>query len=378
MSVQRSSVSPDRNTVVSELSASERDFISDRNNNNNNSINFTPHIPTPNPSPNHKYLLTDYTLLNKYYDDSNIRISSSDRDIITIGTLNVNGLNNPYTQECFIQSLLFINTDILGLSDTKLPSQNAAHLINTLPGYKSFWNPKQHSSQSGGVGLMFKAHVAKYVQKVSYWRDRIIIADLYFPGNNHVKVINTYIAPSSSSNKQSRKDTKTELIRLLHASDTNLCVLLGDFNTSVDDFLHRYDNSLPTKSLYPLFTYLKVHHYDDISPTWDRDGLRIPTYYQTNPSSQQRSRHSRPDGIWLSSQLIPEFISTNVQNINDLFTTDHQLLRVFLSTKDIFRCSKLAKRKQRNELDTCFHEKKMTSSSWDKFTILSDSQLRIQ
>ena len=94
MSVQHSSVSPDRNSEISELSDSERDFINDHAN-NYNSINLSPYLSTTDPIPKHKYLLTDYTLLNQYYEELNIHIPPSDQDIITFGTLNVNGLNNP-------------------------------------------------------------------------------------------------------------------------------------------------------------------------------------------------------------------------------------------------------------------------------------------
>src|SRR5947207_4495576 len=124
------------------------------------------------------------------------------------------------------------------------------------------------------------------------------------------------------------------------------------------------------KQTYPLYSYLINHNFIEVSPKLNN--LHIPTYYQTNPISHVRSRHSRPDAIWFPCQLHPDIIYTNVQNIDDLYSTDHQLLQVFFSSINLFRDKSLAQAKQRQETDICFQEKKMNNKSWIKFTDHTD------
>ena len=115
MSVQHSNNKSDTESTVSE---DERN-VSDLNQHPNNNLHNT---TKTNP-----FLLTNNTLLDEYYLESDIQLSTHNIDIFTIATLNVNGINNPVSQEMFIQLLPCINVDILRLTDTKLPSLNASH-----------------------------------------------------------------------------------------------------------------------------------------------------------------------------------------------------------------------------------------------------------
>ena len=154
MIVHQSSISSDRNSEISDVSGLEIrniDIINDSS------------TPLHTPIISNKFLLTDNDLLNHYYENSSLHIPHSDIPILTISTLNVNGLNNSHLQECFIQSFSYLKSDILGLTDTKLPSKRAAYSINSLPGYRSIWNPKSHTSHSGGVGLLLKHNVFKFL-----------------------------------------------------------------------------------------------------------------------------------------------------------------------------------------------------------------------
>src|SRR5205823_1859940 len=91
---------------------------------------------------------------------------------------------------------------------------------------------------------------AKYVQRITSWKDRILCADLYMSENKHVKIICTYIPPRFLRNRQLRNDTVQELFKIIKASTTRDCVLLGDFNSAIDDFHDKYEQPITNLKIF--------------------------------------------------------------------------------------------------------------------------------
>ena len=119
---------------------------------------------------------------------------------ITIATHNVNGLNSIPKQKLLMQSLNDKCISICELTDTRLTSTVSKHTYK-YEDYHPYWNPMSSSGFSGGVGLLIKKELTTYIQSVKCWKDRILYIDIYLEGRIKLRILITYIPPTSLQNK---------------------------------------------------------------------------------------------------------------------------------------------------------------------------------
>src|SRR6266498_120223 len=400
MSVQHSDSSSDDLNIVDEISSHTDMDISKviKNNNKNKNDNKTknisksnipkhintPHISLDIPSLPNNYICTDNVALEHYFAATSA--NSYTDYTLNIATFNINSLNNPLKKVDLLNLLsrdnprstdrLNLNVDILSLIDTRLPMINASYELNQLSNYSAYWNPLSASASSGGVGLIIRKTISKYVQKVTHWKDRILHADLYMAGRRCIKIISVYIPPVSKHNRALRDETINEILRILKNSIHMECIIMGDFNDKIDLFHHNYAQGMTTLKRFPLFTYLINEGYTDIHPVIENQV--IPTYRRNNHILGSYDNHARTDLIWMPDSLHSEVYSSSVHDLSDLCQSDHHLLIVKLWRSVILPAISKSRTKQKKEFQESFQEKDISAETWNKFSLLTDQYLTVQ
>jgi hypothetical protein len=142
------------------LDQQRREFLTDQGDTNNNRQQ-----DHQTESQNHnnnqlKNLTITSTLNNRNGKHKNLK-----KEIISIATHNVRGVNNELDQNNIIIEMQNRNIDILGLSETKLNSNNQNFAFKNSSKYKCFSSAKSKNMQTygSGVAIIVEKELAKHV-----------------------------------------------------------------------------------------------------------------------------------------------------------------------------------------------------------------------
>jgi len=111
---------------------------------------------------------------------------------ISLASLNVRGINIRTKFFSILDDLIYKNLSIISFQETRLPEKSGIQLFKEYKqlnkcDYQTYWS-FDPQDRSGGVGMIVKAFIAKYIQKVHRLNSRIIAIDFFFP-NKKLRVI---------------------------------------------------------------------------------------------------------------------------------------------------------------------------------------------
>ncbi|KAI5700378.1 hypothetical protein M8J77_008043 [Diaphorina citri] len=172
------------------------------------------------------------SLLNKKYHQKN-------KDVLTIGTWNVRGLNNLGKVDNVIKEMNSMNIDILGMSETFLRGTNDYNttLTSTDERYRIITSGGEKSRR--GVGVILNQKCSKLVSSVINVSDRVIAVRIESSPIN-MFIIQCY-APTSDCSETELEDFYQQLRETIkHKKSRDALFVLGDFNSKVGK--SRYKN----------------------------------------------------------------------------------------------------------------------------------------
>lgn len=190
-------VSPNIDSPVTiDLSVPLSEINNNSNNNLNNNNNNQNNTGTQPSSP------SSHVIVNSNFASSQSSPSLDDTSqMISVATLNVRGFNNSTKFSSVLDDLLDKDLSIIGLTETRLNESSASSMFkaycatwhNTYP-YRAYWDhlpSNKDSERCNGVGIVIKAFVAKYVQKITRFQGRYIAIDIFLPSRK-LRIMNIY------------------------------------------------------------------------------------------------------------------------------------------------------------------------------------------
>jgi len=292
---------------------------------------------------------------------------------IRIASHNVNGLSSTQKQLALIQALEYKSLDIVGIIDTKLKRNQFEFAFPQTSDYKVYWSPLSEESQAGGVGLLIHSSYDQYVQKVTKWKGRLIIADLFMKGRQRLRIINAYLHPLSSANNVVRAEIVTEIIARIKEASSYQCIIMGDFNTNLDDFHDYIEQGRKPPTRYNLYKFLDGRGYVDSHPTFE--DLTIPTFIRKDANTHTPLHSTRIDTIWISPTLLPDLLFTETWDTTSFYNSDHYMVISYVSTSFIAGAPLEARLKQKKEKRGVFSYDKMNDDKWKAFSLDTDCMI---
>ena len=136
-----------------------------------------------------------------------------------IATQNIRGGLSHLSKQIAILSLLTnpppstTRIDIFGLAHTGLTVKQAkfAFTYDIFSNYKPFFSSAPNNYLHSGVGLLLHNSFAIYVQKTGSLPERVLYIDLYIKGKSKLRIIQTYIPPFTTDNKETIDKVKSFL-----------------------------------------------------------------------------------------------------------------------------------------------------------------------
>jgi exonuclease III len=308
-------------------------------------------------------------------------------NILKVATINANHITT-YKQQMIIEIMKKKNIDILGLSETWIQHDQSKYLFNN---YKDQYFPIFHNTDTNyigkGIGFLIKKSLSFYIRQIRYNLGRIAYVDFEFRKKSKLRVIQFY--GISAQNNMSLdeyhskiKESHDEILSAIKEAKTNQSqvIIMGDFNLNFEKYTERKLKGLQLKLEHRLFHQFenKLNLFDPIPMVYDIKSTN-PIY--TFTPHVQGHNPSRIDFIWVSEDIISQFIDTLLIKVDDIIKTDHKLLTISFYTDIIFNIPKIVIPKRLNNIkQTVYEYGKMTSDDWDNYktqqeTILSKTEL---
>src|ERR1044071_2999493 len=303
--------------------------------------------------------------LNQYnYNDSinNNNILEDNIPYINIGTHNVRGFHNRGKQRIFMDAYKEYNLDIVGITETKLPSKQSKNVLIDNKYYKSWWTGLPDNNYTGGVGIAIKKGLHQYVHKVTSKLGRLIIIDLKFRGKINLKLINIYVN-SNDTERIERDNLLKELNKSITEANINKShlIIMGDLNADAE----KYDslNRTATKGKYKIIQLLRDQGLYDTQKLTD---VNLNYTWKKNNETKHRI-----DYIWVNDYMIEDLLITKVISCDEL-STDHNILAMTINSSNIFGRRPIATEKRKNIKRDIYTLDKMTDDLWEKFRTRMD------
>ena len=161
-----------------------------------------------------------------------------------ITTQNIRGGLSHLSKQIAILSLLTnplpstTRIDIFGLAHTGLTVKQAkfAFTYDIFSNYKPFFSSAPDNYLHSGVGLLLHNSFAIYVQKTGSLPGRVLYVDLYIKGKTKLRIIQTYVPPYNTDNKETIEKVKSFLSNTIsEATRNNMKIfVMGDLNCHFD------------------------------------------------------------------------------------------------------------------------------------------------
>ena len=309
---------------------------------------------------------------------------------ISVATLNVRGINNQTKFDSIMDDFLQKDTSIFGLTETLLTSQSGDTMFknyittwHTTHVYRSYWDYDPNDRNSG-VGIIIKAFVAKYIQKITRHKGRYIAIDLYLPARK-LRIINIYNHQRRDwfDHTHTRKDGPGKKLALFimeqikqAESSGFVVIIMGDFNVNPTTYLTKLASGRNPDAYYGLIQFLHDKNYIDQHPK-DDNNREYATWYRT-PSTPS----SRIDLIWYSDSLIRDDfcfdelwqLPSTINTSRTFHPLDHRCLIVYFTKHLLLNDLPLHRKKQKQEWRTIFDVSNATKQEWDDFISIQDDK----
>ena len=216
-------------------------------------------------------------------------------------TLNVQGIRNKKTRQALFRSFRCSKLDVISLQETHLTNDD----LDTI---RLEWNGQFHLSAgtkwSKGLLTLFNNSLSNYECKIVQKSERIMTSSIKFNSNSSIFITNVYSPADDIKNRIAfLDDLKSTLVALYedYDIDSSMSVILGDFNSSLDNNMDIIDGHKHPKSL--------VLKFNDIV-----NQLNIHDIFRLhNPSRKDFTWSQKKDGM------------VGCRRLDYIFTTDSLL-----------------------------------------------------
>ena len=360
--------------------------IMDQNNDTNNATNILNNLNNIPFSPNNTNscpLFHNSSPTTSTDDPLNQQTTLPDN--CHIATQNIRGGLSHLSKQIAILSLLnnpppsTTRIDIFGIAHTGLTTKQAKHAFtyDIFSNYKPYFSSATDNHLHSGVGLLLHNSFAIYVQKTGSLPGRVIYVDLYTKGKTKLRIIQAYIPPYNSDNKESIVKINKFLAETISDATRNNMKLfvMGDLNCHADKWMHYVDNGLPVPDRFDIFESLASANMIDSLAAFHEDYLtadHLHTYaHPTNNVS------SRIDYHWISPSLTPQlFFSGIYWPEYRVMNSDHAIVHSILLTENLFDNKASARLKQQDVGRKIIDYKSITADNWNSFAEDTDTTIR--
>jgi endonuclease/exonuclease/phosphatase family metal-dependent hydrolase len=256
--------------------------------------------------------------------------------------------------------------DCLRISETKTTNKNSKHIYKQHQDFVAYFNNDNNTTMGTGVGILLSKQLAKYVQKVTKHKGRVIYIDLFLKGKIKLRIIQIYLHANTTGIQQEIKNLYEYIFILLKNSQKNhfKIILMGDFNINYEKYLSMYHSRGSHNWRYDIFNKLETYNLTETISFFHNITPSKP-YHNFFPKSSNKSP-SRIDYIWISQDLILESINSELYEI-DTFNTDHKAIYLNLFPYNLIGNKQYATLRQQQMKKTIFHYDKMTKDEWDDY-----------
>src|SRR6266542_1624903 len=176
------------------------------------------------------------------------QLDNNTDSLLRFATLNVRGLNDTDKQDTLMDMIQDLKLDVLGISETNLKASASKHFSNRLSNHLFYSTAANDDKLLGiGTGLIISKELNRHVQRFETYTNRACFVDLFFRGNNRMRLIQVYLHASHIP------QNRTEITQLHNTIDLwiNEDILLNSINSTVLDVIHiKTDHRMVTLSLF--------------------------------------------------------------------------------------------------------------------------------
>jgi len=283
-----------------------------------------------------QYKSRDQEAISEAHSEHDYFSTSKDQESLSrviIASHNIRGITRTTDQEVVLEEIHQRNIGILGLSETKLTTNNQDFAFKDNNYYQSFSSAGQDRPYGCGVLLLVRKDIGKYIESVEKIPGFMVAINL-LSRRRKTFICQIYLPCHKKESLQVQEELKKVLSRKRKEKYT--VILMGDFNAVINPRKDRStkDNQyLPCEDPeIPLFNYLLDNSFFDIQEIWEEENLSHT--WRNNTAS------SRIDYMWSTREIIAE--STRFQNKFDqsISDSDHTILALTLQLKSIIHKEK--------------------------------------
>ena len=259
-----------------------------------------------------------------------------------------------------------LNIDCVVLTETNTNARNGKFVDTKTYGYTSFWSGDNAKIKGSGVAILIADHLQRFISKVhTAVPNYVLHINLLFRGCN-LHIIGIYYPPNDKDIQQKIQYYIKHTIHSLKQDILNRVVILGDFNSITNRFLDRTGSSRFYKKPSPVLTTLQQYLYIDTYRFMHPNGKQFT--WNSRQSSLPTPIATRIDHIWVSPNWFTDITYCNIEDMDIITGSDHNLATCVLHTGNIIRNHKLSNQKRRDPPRRLYDYKNTTTTHWNLFT----------
>lgn len=289
---------------------------------------------------------------------------------IKFGVHNINGLKNNNSKLADILEFSKENEiEILGISETNISSKEGSFLGKDITGFRSFWASSEENKKKGsGVGIAISKRWERHLAKVETTEAYLIKASFIF-SRTRLVFWNVYMPPN---NKQTQKRIQQQIIKAVTDSKLDTYHIIGgDFNTVENTDTDKAKNKKgDTRKKLPLFSWLRNLGF-------------VETFRACNPMTEKYTwsngkSASRIDYIWISEGLEGLLRQSDIEEMELVTQSDHNLVWVEINTRGLLRAPRVRTGDSRKATKKVYTYDKATKENWEDYRTQLDNIVSVE
>src|SRR6266498_3906072 len=288
--------------------------------------------------------------------------------ILKVTCHNVISFVNPTKQNQVLQEVLLNQIDILGLSETNLPTASTKFQKSHLPSDYTYFFASDKNHKGSGVALCVKSVLADYIFYHTSNHGRYVLIDLQLRNKQKLRIIQIYLHANNAHLSVRLELEKEILIHLQFAHTRNYhTIIMGDFNMDIDNpALNRQTHPAKMRFISQLKDFDLVDTYDLLGS----DGSSKP--YQHTWHNVSNTISSRIDYIWCSLPLMSNFVYQSSFK-TELYQSDYRQLVLFLDKRSLILSVNSSTNRTPQRSTIKYQYDHMDSTLWDSFSVATDT-----
>ncbi len=184
--------------------------------------------------------------------------------ILKVACHNVVSFVNPTKQNQVIQEALLNQIDILGLSETNLPTASTKFQKSHLPSEYTYFFASDKHHKGSGIALCIKSSLADYIFYHTSNRGHYVLIDLQLRNKQKLRIIQIYLHANNAHLSARLELEKEILLHLQFAHTRNYhTIIMDDFNVDIDNLaLNRQTRTTKMRFISQLKAFDLVDTYD--------------------------------------------------------------------------------------------------------------------